>query len=54
MWAMMGIRYDIVYVVKELSRVLQEQTKIAQELLQRTLTYLTQTKEAHLLYATTR
>ena len=50
MWATMGIRYDIVYIVKELSRVLQEPTKIALELLQRTLTYITQTKEAHLLY----
>jgi hypothetical protein len=49
MWATMGIRYDILYAVKELSRVLQEPTKIPQEILQRTLTYMTQTKEAHLL-----
>jgi hypothetical protein len=33
MWATMGIRYDIVYAVKELSRVLQEPTKIAHEIL---------------------
>ncbi len=32
MWATMGIRYDIVYAVKELSRVLQEPTKIAHEI----------------------
>jgi hypothetical protein len=41
MWATMGIRYDIVYAVKELSRVLQEPTQIAHEILARTLTYVT-------------
>jgi hypothetical protein len=50
MWATMGIRYDIVYTVKELSRVLQEPTKIAHEILDRTLHYVTQTKHAHLMY----
>jgi hypothetical protein len=50
MWATMGIRYDIVYAVKELSRVLQEPTKIAQEILDRTLTYITQTHNAHLIF----
>jgi hypothetical protein len=50
MWATMGIRYDIVYAVKELSRVLQEPTKIALEILDRTLTYITQTHNAHLLF----
>ncbi len=48
MWTIMGIRYDITYAVKELSRVLQEPTKIASELLERTLQYVTQTKEAFL------
>ena len=48
MWTTMGIRYDITYVVKELSRVLQEPTKIARELLERTLQYVTQTKDAFL------
>ena len=42
MWATMGVRYDIVYVVKELSRVLQDPTKTALEILERTLTYFTQ------------
>ncbi len=42
MWATMGIRYDIVYAVKELSRVLQAPTKIANEILDRTLTYITE------------
>jgi hypothetical protein len=50
MWAKMGIRYDIVYVVKELSQVLQDPTTIAQEILARTLTYLTQTADAYLEY----
>jgi hypothetical protein len=50
MWATMGIRYDIIYAVKELSRVLQEPTQIAHEILARTLTYVTQTHKAHLLF----
>jgi hypothetical protein len=50
MWATMGIRYDIVYAVKELSRVLQEPTKIAQQILDRTLTYITQSHNAHLIF----
>ena len=50
MWATMGIRYDIVYAVKELSRVLQEPTQIAHEILARTLTYVTQTHTAHLTF----
>ena len=36
MWTTMGIRFDITYAVKELSRVLQEPTTIAGEILQRT------------------
>ncbi len=50
MWATMGIRYDIIYTVKELSRVLQEPTQIAHEILARTLTYVTQTHTANLTY----
>jgi hypothetical protein len=46
----MGIRFDITYAVKELSRVLQEPTTIAGEILERTLNYVTQTKEAFLEY----
>jgi hypothetical protein len=48
MWTTMGIRYDITYTVKELSRVLQQPTKIAREILERTLTYVTQTPDAYL------
>jgi hypothetical protein len=46
----MEVRYDLVYMVKELSRVLQERTKIAREIWGRTLTCMTQTEEAHLEY----
>ena len=48
MWTTMGTRYDITYTVKELSRVLQEPTKTAKEILERTLTYVTQTPQAFL------
>ena len=51
MWTTMGTRFDITYAVKELSRVLQEPTAIAGEILERTLDYVTQTKEAFLQYA---
>ncbi len=50
MWTTMGIRFDITYAVKELSRVLQEPTQIVGEILERTLDYVTQTKEAFLEY----
>jgi hypothetical protein len=50
MWITMGIRYDITYSVKELSRVLQAPTLIAAEILERTLKYVTQTKDAFLEY----
>ncbi len=48
MWTTMGIRYDITYAVKEPSRVLQDPTKIAGELLEITLQFVTQTKDAFL------
>ncbi len=50
MWATMGIRCDIIYAVKELSRVLQEPTKIAHEILARILTYVTQTHTTHFTF----
>ncbi len=46
----MGTRYDITYTFKELSRVLQEPTKTAREILERTLTYVTQTPQVYLEY----
>ncbi len=54
MWTTMGTRYDIIYTVKELSRVLQEPTKIAKEILERTLAYVTQTPTAYLEYDPTK
>ncbi len=50
MWTTMGIRFDITYAVKELSHFLQEPTTTAGEILQRTLDYVAQTKEAFLEY----
>ncbi len=45
----MGIRFDLVYVTKEISRVLAELTKIANELVDRAIEYTIKTKNAHLL-----
>jgi hypothetical protein len=39
-WLSMGIRYDIVYTTKELSRVLNEPTKVANEIVRRALKIL--------------
>ncbi len=39
-WLTMGIRYDVVYTTKELSRVLSEPTKIASEILHRAMIYI--------------
>ena len=50
-WLSMGIRYDIVYTTKELSRVLNEPTKVANEIARRALLYVSRTKDAHLTYS---
>jgi hypothetical protein len=50
MWTTMGIRFDITYAVKELSRVLQKPTTIAGEIIARELDYVIQTKDAFLEY----
>ncbi len=50
-WLSMGIRYDIVYTTKELSRVLNEPTKVANDIVRRALLYITRTKEAHLSFS---
>ncbi len=49
-WLSMGIRYDIVYTTKELSRVLNELTKVANDIVRRALLYITRIKEAHLSF----
>jgi hypothetical protein len=45
-WLTMCLRYDLTYTTKELSRVLQEPTKTANELLKRPIRYAAQTKDA--------
>jgi hypothetical protein len=47
----MGVRYDLVYSTKELSRVLSEPTAIANDIVKRALIYVKRTKEAHLTYS---
>jgi hypothetical protein len=47
----MCLRYDLTYTTKELSRVLQQPTKHANEILKRALTYAAQTKDAYLLFS---
>ncbi len=49
-WLTMGLRYDLVYSTKELSRVLQGPTATALTLLERTLQYTAQTDKAYLEY----
>jgi hypothetical protein len=50
-WLTMGIRYDVVYATKELSRVLSEPTKIANDMLERALLYIKRTHDAYLTYS---
>jgi hypothetical protein len=50
-WLSMGIRYDIVYTTKELSQILNEQTKVANDIVRRALLYVSRTKDAHLTYS---
>jgi hypothetical protein len=47
----MGIRFDVVYTTKELSRVLATHAKTANEIVRRALLYIARTKDAHLSYS---
>jgi hypothetical protein len=47
----MGLRYDVAYTTKELSRVLDKPTKIANEIVNRALIYAYGTKDAHLQFS---
>ena len=49
----MGVRYDVVYTTKELSRVLSEPTETANDIVRRALIYIKRTKGAHLKYSST-
>ncbi len=42
-WLCMGVRFDIVYTTKELSRVLCEPTQIANDIVKRAISYVTRT-----------
>jgi hypothetical protein len=47
----MYLRYDLTYTTKELSRVLQQSTKTANDILRRALRYAAQTKDPYLLFS---
>ena len=50
-WLTMGLRYDLAFVTKELSRVLNAPTKTANEILNRALLYIKRTGNAYLEYS---
>ncbi len=50
-WLTMGIRFDLVYITKELSRVLAEPTKTSNELVDRAIECTIKTKDAHLTFS---
>ena len=49
-WLTMCLRYDLTYTTKELSRVLQQPTKTANEILNRAVKYAAQTSGAYLSF----
>ncbi len=53
-WLTMGLRMDLVFTTKELSRVLCEPTKEANQILARTMQYVEQTQHARLDFNQTR
>jgi hypothetical protein len=50
-WLSMGLRYDIAFTTKELSRVLDKPTKTANEIVNRALIYSYRTRDAHLRFS---
>ena len=52
-WLTMGLRYGIAFVTKELSRVLDQPTNVANEISHRALIYAYRTKDAHLKFSYT-
>jgi hypothetical protein len=50
-WLSMGLRYDIAFTTKELSRVLDKPTKTANEIVNRALIYSYRTKDAHFRFS---
>jgi hypothetical protein len=52
-WLFMGLRFDIAFVTKELSRVLDKPTPIANDIVNRALIYAHRSKHAHLRFSHT-
>jgi hypothetical protein len=50
-WLTMSLRYDLAFITKELSRVLNAPTKTANEIVNRALLYAVRTKNAHLRFS---
>ncbi len=50
-WLTMGLRYDMAFTTKELSRVLCAPTSLANQLVQRALVYAIRTKDAYLHFS---
>ncbi len=52
-WLTTGLRYDIAFVTKELSRVLEKPTRTANEIVHRALIYALRTQDAYLRFSNT-
>jgi hypothetical protein len=52
-WLTMGLRYDLAFVTKELSRVLDKPTHTANEIVSRALVYAVRTADAYLRFSHT-
>ena len=52
-WLTMGLRYDLAFVTKELSRVLDKPTTAANEIVNRALVYAVRTADAYLRFSHT-
>ena len=52
-WLTMGLRYDLAFVTKELSRVLDKPTTTANEIVNRALVYAVRTADAYLRFSHT-
>ena len=52
-WLTMGLRYDLAFTTKELSRVLNAPTKTANEIVKRAILYAVRTQDAYLNFSHT-
>ncbi len=53
-WLTMGLRYDLAFVTKELSRMLTAPTQVGNEIIQRALVYTVRTQHAYLHFSHTK